>query len=280
MTTVYEHEYYKIMRRREPRIITFMQLELEACLEEIGWMLRCHNCEALDCPQKEYPARLLPTPPPSYIDNLQSRLIKAREGIFPASLKMILKTKYPLPVRRPAPETSVQPDDVIEEHRAEENSPSSQCDQSPRRAAVDTGSEEPGTPPQSLAIGTESEEPGASRAPFKTSINGFLNPNFTSTEQMCALLHEPGVGVDVDEKETTATSQQAAVREEFVSPTDKRQQFGSEAGHCDTITFLKREMFACILSCLFFLLYFVCAAYCICFPCCPQKLPKQVRKAI
>ena len=77
MTTVYEHEYYKMMRTREARIRTFMQLELEACLEEVSRMLRCHNCEALDCPQEEYPARLLPTPPPSYIDNLQSRLIKA-----------------------------------------------------------------------------------------------------------------------------------------------------------------------------------------------------------
>ena len=36
---------------------------------------------------------------------------------------------------------------------------SSQCDPSPRRAAVDTGSEEPGTPPRSPAIGTGSEEP-------------------------------------------------------------------------------------------------------------------------
>ena len=76
---------------REERIRTFMQLELEACLEEVSWMLRCHNCEVLDCPQEEYPARLLPTPPPSYIDNLQSRLIKARKWIFPASLKIILK---------------------------------------------------------------------------------------------------------------------------------------------------------------------------------------------
>ena len=167
MTTVYEHEYYKMMRTCEARIRTFMQLELEACLEEVSWMIRCHNCEALNCPQKEYPARLLPTPPPSYIDNLQSRLIKARKEIFPASLKMILKTKYPVPVRRPAPETSVQSDDVIREHRTGENSPSSQCDPSPRRAAFDTGSEEPETPPQSPAIGTGSEEPGASRAPFK-----------------------------------------------------------------------------------------------------------------
>ena len=81
-------------------------------------MIKCHNCEALNCPQEEYPARLLPTPPPSYIDNLQSILIKARKGIFSASVKMILNTNYPLTVRRPAPETSVQPDDVIGEHRA------------------------------------------------------------------------------------------------------------------------------------------------------------------
>ena len=38
----------------------------------------------------------------------------------------------------------------------------SECYPSPRRAAVDTGSEEPGTPPKSPAISTESEEPWAS----------------------------------------------------------------------------------------------------------------------
>ena len=36
-------------------------------------MLRCYNCEALDCPQED-------------IDNLQSRLIRARKGKFPESL--------------------------------------------------------------------------------------------------------------------------------------------------------------------------------------------------
>ena len=60
------------MTTGEARIRTFIQLELEACLEEVNWMIRCHNCEALNCPQEENPARLLPTPPPSYIDNLQS----------------------------------------------------------------------------------------------------------------------------------------------------------------------------------------------------------------
>ena len=94
MTTVDKHEYYKVIRAREERIRTFMQLELKACLEEVSWILRCYNCEALDCPQEEYPARLLPTPPPSYIDNFQSRLIRARKGILPASLKMILNSKY------------------------------------------------------------------------------------------------------------------------------------------------------------------------------------------
>ena len=70
MTTVDEHEYYKMMLTLEARTRTFMQLELEACLEEVNWMIRYHNCEALNCPQEEYPARFLPTPPPSYIDNL------------------------------------------------------------------------------------------------------------------------------------------------------------------------------------------------------------------
>ena len=121
-----------MMRKREARVRAFMQLELEACLEELNWIIRCHSCKAINCPQEEYPARLLPSPPPNYIDNLQSRLIKVQKGICPPSLKMILKTYYHLPVRRPAPKTSVQPDDVIGGHRAGENSPQSQCDPLPR----------------------------------------------------------------------------------------------------------------------------------------------------
>ena len=227
MTTVGKHKYYKIMRAREERIRTFMQLELEACLKEVSWMLRCYNCEVLDCPQEEYPARLLPTPPPSYIDNLQNRLIKTCRGILPASLKMILNTKYQLTAQRPAPETRVQPDGVIREHRAGENSPSSECNPSPRRAAVDTGSEEPATPPQSPAISTGSG-PGASQAetqmeevfPFETSMGGFLRSNFTSMEQEYILPQsnvgvsdnrvQPEVGMDDN---NNATTQQAAVRE-------------------------------------------------------------------
>ena len=123
----------------------------------------------------------------------QSRLKKVQKGIFPASLKMILKTHCHLPVRRPAPKTSVQPDDVIGGHRAGENSPQSQCDPSPRCAADDTGSEEPEMPPRSPAVGTESDGPEISRFetsteeeglfPLETSMDGFLRPNCTSTEQ-------------------------------------------------------------------------------------------------
>ena len=151
---------------------------------------------------------------------------------------MILNTKYQLPVQRPAPETAVQPDDMIGEHRAGENTPSSECDPSPRRAAVDTGSEEPATPPQTSAISPGSR-PGASRVetqmeeeifPSETSVDGFLRSNFTSMEQECILLQsnvgvndnrvQPEVGMDDN---NDATTQKAAVREEFVSPTEKRQ---------------------------------------------------------
>ena len=87
-------------------------------------MITCHNCEALNFPQEEYPARPLPIPP-DYIDNLQRTLTKVKKGILPPTLKGILKTHYHLPARRPAPTTSltVQLDDVMEGHRDGENSP-------------------------------------------------------------------------------------------------------------------------------------------------------------
>ena len=219
MTTVHEHEYFKMMRARDDRIRTFMQLELEACLEEVSWSIKCYNCEVLGCPQEEYPARLLPTLPPSYEDNLQSRLIMAQKGIFPASLKMILKSEYQLPVLRPVPEISVQPDSVIGEHRAGENSTSSECDPSPRRAAVVTRSKEPGTPPHSPAISTGSR-PKVSQAEtqmeeeifsFATSRDVFLRSKCTSLEEEYILLQVQPDGMDDSDNATTS---QAATREE------------------------------------------------------------------
>ena len=150
---------------------------------------------------------------------------------------MILKSEYQLPVLRPVPEISVQPDSVIGEHRAGENSTSSDCDPSPRRAAVVTRSEEPETPPHSpaiitgsgpevLQVETQMEDEIFS---FEASTDVFFNQNFASTEQESALLHRQDVGVDDNEKETTTTTQQAAVRKEFVGPTEKQQQRGTTA---------------------------------------------------
>ena len=242
MTTVNEHEYFKMVRAREDRIRTFMQLELEACLEEVSWSIRCYNCEVLGCPQEEYPARLLPTLPPNYEDNLQNKLRRVQKGIFPASLKMILNSEYQLPVLRLVLQVSVQPDSVMGEHRAGKYSTASECDLSPRHAAVVTRSEELETPPKSPAIGTGLHRPGVSPAieadspqmeeslfPLEASTDGFFNQTFTSTEQESALLHQQDVGVDDNEKETTTTTQQAVVRKEFVSPMKKQKQRGTTA---------------------------------------------------
>ena len=88
------------------------------------------------------------------------------------------------------------------------------------RPTVDTGPEEPGTLRRSPAIGTGSDEPGVSRIesteneeiiPLETSMDGFLHSICTSPEQKCILL-QPDVGLD-DEKETAATTHQAAIRE-------------------------------------------------------------------
>ena len=106
---------------REARIRTFIQLELEACQEEIIWMIRCHNCEALNRPQEEYPERPLSIPP-NHIDNLHSRLIKVQQGFLPPTLKIILKTRYHLPAPTTSPRR-VQPNDVMRGHQDRENSP-------------------------------------------------------------------------------------------------------------------------------------------------------------
>ena len=246
MTTVKEHEYFKMVRAREDMIRTFMQLDLEACLEEVCWSIRCYNCEILGCPQEEYPARLLPTLPPNSEDNLQNRLRRAQKGILPASLKMILNSDYQLPILRLVSQVSVQPDNVIGEHRAEKYSTASECDLPPRHAAVVTRSEELETPPKSPAIGTGQHIPGVSPAieadslqteeslfPPETSMEAFINLNFLSPEQECTL-HQPDIGVEYNDEETSKL--QAGAREESARPpicqlrttawsTQQRKQF-------------------------------------------------------
>ena len=106
-----------------------------------------------------------------------------------------------------------------------------QCDLLPRRAAVDTGSEEPGTLRRSPAIDTGSDEPGVSRTestekeeiiPLETSMDGFLHFNFTSPEQEC-IMFQSDVGVDNND-ESTASKVQAGAREKFARLPIGRQQ--------------------------------------------------------
>ena len=174
----------------------------------------------------------MPTLPPDYEDNLINRLRAAQIGILPASLKMILNSDYQLPVLRSVSQVSVQPDSAIGEHRVEQHSAASECDLSPRHAAVVTRSEKLETPPKSPAIGTGLKRPGVSPAfeadapqtdeslfPFEASTDVFLDKNVTSTKQEePALLCQQDVGVGDGEKETT-TTEQAAAREESARPT-------------------------------------------------------------
>ena len=153
---------------------------------------------------------------------------------------------------------------------------SSEGDTSPRRAAVDTGSEEPGTPTQSPAIskgsGPEAQQSETQMQggifPFEASTDGLLDKNITSTKQEePALLCRQDVGVDDEEKETTST-QQAAVRKEFVSPTKKQRQRGTTAWGTEQHKlfdrgrllrrnqFLKRELLPCVLCPLYCCLCF------------------------
>ena len=123
---------------RETKIRTFMQMKLEACGDELDWLIGCHNCAAFNCPE-EYPPR--PLPIPRDIDNLQRKLGKAKKGILPPTLNTIPKAYYYLPAGQ-APvhpqqqqipswsqeeklETSleVQPDDMMGNHRDGEHNP-------------------------------------------------------------------------------------------------------------------------------------------------------------
>ena len=76
-----------------------MQMELEKYRNEFGWLIRCHNCIFDSCPKEDYPPRPLPIPP-DRTGNLERRIREAVKGILSPTLKMILKTCYPLPARQ------------------------------------------------------------------------------------------------------------------------------------------------------------------------------------
>ena len=122
----------------------------------------------------------------------------------------------------------MQPESVIGEYRAGENSTSSECDPSPRRAAVVTRSEEPGTPPHSSAI--TGSGPKVSQAEtqmeeeifsFATSRDVFLRSKCTILEEYILLQVQPEVGMD---DSNNANTSQAASREESARLLSGQQQ--------------------------------------------------------
>ena len=88
-----------MMWMRETRINLFMQMELEACRNELNRLIRCHDCIVNNCPEKYYTLMPLLTPF-GYAKNLARRAEMAKKGISPPTFKMILRKYYPLPVRQ------------------------------------------------------------------------------------------------------------------------------------------------------------------------------------
>ena len=82
---------------RETRIILFMQMKLEVCSNELDWLIKCYLCAVNDYPKECCPPMPLPIPP-GYHTNLRKRAEMAANDTLPPTLKMILKTYYPLPV--------------------------------------------------------------------------------------------------------------------------------------------------------------------------------------
>ena len=117
---------------------------------------------------------------------------------------------------------------------------SSECDTSPRRAAVDTGSEEPGTPPPPPPAISKGSGPETHQAEtqmqretfsFEASTDGFLSSNCTSLEQEYILIQsweehillqvQPEVGMD---DSNNANTSEAATREESATLLIGQQQ--------------------------------------------------------
>ena len=256
---LYSEEDEKMVWMREARIRTFMQLELETCLEEINWMIRCHNCETLNRPQEEHPARPLLIPP-YYIDNLQSRLTKVKKGIFPPTLKMIIKTYYPPPAR-PAPRTSVQPDDTMGGHRDGENSPQERpqaSEEEEKVVANDTPSVDEGVDfIFRTEVGTDNEATQLADRHFELAI---LRQQGT-TAQTTDCEGDYDIQVDFRENSNTATAAQVAAREEAAigqhrqgtASTDQNKQY-NPAGRVLISSFPPSGRAVCMLccACLFF----------------------------
>ena len=237
-----------------------MQLDLEACIEEINGMFRCHNCEALNCPQEERPARPLPIPP-DYIDNLQSRLIKVKKRILPSTLKITIKTHYHLPAA-PITSPTEQPDDRMGGHPDGENSPQER----PRASEEEEKNVPNGTPSTDEGRGFNSHtEVGTDNEATQLADRHFEWASFWqhqgTTAKSTDLGRDNPIQADFAGNHETVTATRVAVREEAAigrhrqgtASTDKNKQY--DPGGTGTELFIFAKWPCCILHallCVFF----------------------------
>ena len=92
-------EERKLTWMRQKRIWLFVQMELKACRDEYNWLMRCYLCKVSNCPEEYFFSCPLPIPP-DYMKKLDKRWEMARKGILPPSRKMMLKTRYLLPLEQ------------------------------------------------------------------------------------------------------------------------------------------------------------------------------------
>ena len=108
--SICSEEERKLSCMGDTRIRRFMQMELEACMDEMDWLGRCYLSAVNDYLEENCPPMPLPVPPGYYI-NLEKRAQIAAKSILPPTLKIILKKYYPLLVHpRPSlPQPEILP---------------------------------------------------------------------------------------------------------------------------------------------------------------------------
>ena len=84
---------------RETRIRISMQMGFKAYRDELDWLARCYLCAVNIYPEEDCPPMPLPVAP-GYAKNLARRSEMAQKAMLPPTLKMVLKTYYPLPVHQ------------------------------------------------------------------------------------------------------------------------------------------------------------------------------------
>ena len=95
----------KLLWTSQKRVWLFMQMKLKEYRDEYNWLIRFYLCAVSGCPEEYCPPCPLPIPPDNIKDLCKKTKI-TKKGILPPTLKMILKTRYPLLIQQQLPPVS------------------------------------------------------------------------------------------------------------------------------------------------------------------------------